>query len=132
MMLQKTHQDEEDVAPEHDIWRRIRINENEVKLEKEFYHNYTPGSKVYLSKTNDIMLEFLDDTTNIYYIRNDGKTSFIKKNFKSFDLNIPIYFSNDFEKYIQFDKNKDHSHREDDKIKLKLYETSYNVIGGTK
>ena len=77
------------------------------------------------------MLEFLDDTTNIYYIRNDGKTSFIKKNFKSFDLNIPIYFSNDFEKYIQFDK-KDQSHREDDKIKLKLYETSYNVIGGTK
>ena len=100
MLRDTTEKEDEAVAPEHDIWRRIKINENEVKLEKEFYHNYIPGSKVYLSRTNDVMLEFIDDTTNIYYIRNDGKTSFITKNTKAFDLNIPIYFSNDFEMYI--------------------------------
>ena len=51
---------------QRDIWRKIRVEENGVIVQKEFYHNYKPGSKVFLSSSNDILLEFHEEMIQIY------------------------------------------------------------------
>ena len=62
---------------EIDLWRKIRVTSSGVIVLKEFHHKYKPGSKLYLSSTNDILLEFTADVINIHRIMNDSSTSYI-------------------------------------------------------
>ena len=44
---------------------------------REFYHNYKPGSKIFVGSQNDLVLEFTEEYINIHHIRRDGNTEFV-------------------------------------------------------
>jgi hypothetical protein len=62
-----------------DIWSKIRIEKNSVIVEREFFHKYKPGSRVFLSSTNDVLLEFHQDTFQIYNIRDNNYSERVKE-----------------------------------------------------
>lgn len=83
-----------------DIWRKVRVLESGVIVMKEFQYNLKPGSKIYVSSDNDILLDFSKNKIEIRSIRNDGKTEFIDEVKRYPYLMVPAYFSDDFKKYI--------------------------------
>jgi hypothetical protein len=74
-----------------------------VVLEKEFYHDYKPGSKLFVGSSNDVVLEFYQDFIDIYQIRNDNNTQFVQNIKRMCDVDVPCYFSSDFKRYIGFE-----------------------------
>ena len=79
-----------------------RTYDARVIVEKEFYHNYKPGSILYLSATNDILLEFHQETIEIYNIRDNNYSERVDEVKRMSNLNVPAYFTNDFKKYMVF------------------------------
>lgn len=74
----------------------------DVIIIKEFEHKYQPGSKLFLSSDNNILLEFTKDLINIYIIKNDNHTNFLEEIKRPLGLSAPVYFSDDFKQVIQF------------------------------
>lgn len=119
-------------AQEFDTWRKIRIHEDKVSIEKEFYHNFRAGSKLFVSQKNDLIVEFQSDRCTISCIKNDHKTRDLAEFKMSLPVQSPVYFSKDFRRHIRFDfKGKDknpeeHSHLNHIKNRfiLRVYETS--------
>ena len=58
------------------IFRKIRVTEHSVVIEKEFYHDFgeKTNAKIFLNSFNDLILEFVNDFINVYSIKNDGYT----------------------------------------------------------
>jgi hypothetical protein len=57
-----------DNMQQRNIWWKIRVEEIGVIVERKFFHNYNPGFRVFLSSTKDILLEFYQETFQIYNI----------------------------------------------------------------
>lgn len=87
---------------QRDIWRKIRVDENGVIVEKEFYHNFKPGSQVYLGSSNEILLEFFEETIQIYHVRDNGYSDRLHEIPRMSNLTVPAYFNKDFKKYMLF------------------------------
>ena len=92
-------------VPKKDEWRKIRVQESGVIVEREFYHDYKPGATLFVGSANDILLEFTEDWINIYQIRNDNSTQFLDEVKRDMMANadVPAYFSPDFKRYLTFD-----------------------------
>lgn len=118
---------------EFDIWRKIRIHEDKVSVEKEFYHNSKAGSKLFVSQKNDLIVEFLADRCAISSIKNDNRTRYLTEFKMNLPVQSPVYFSKDFRRHICFEfKGKDkgleeHGHSSNHakaRFILTIYETS--------
>lgn len=70
---------------------------------KEFYYNLKEGSKLFVSRDNDILLDFTPHRIEIRSIRNDGQVDFIDDLKRPDHLWVPAFFSEDFKRYIKFD-----------------------------
>jgi hypothetical protein len=114
---------------QRDIWRKIRVEENGVIVEREFFHNYKPGSRVFLSSTNDILLEFHQETIQIYNIRDNNYSERVDEAKKPSHLGVPVYFTQDFKRYMAFSreegkkKSKKQDLEGDKKLQVRIYET---------
>ena len=120
-------------AQEFDTWRKIRIHEDKVSVEKEFYHNFKAGSKLFVSQRNDLIVEFLADRCTISSIKNDNRTRYLTEFKMNLPVQSPVYFSKDFRRHIRFEfKGKDksleeHGHSSNHgktRFILTIYETS--------
>lgn len=78
--------------------------ENGVVVLKEFTHAFKRGSKLYVSSSNEIVLEFFEQQDIVVYrILNDGTTWRHGQLKKPAGLDSPVYFSDDFLRVLQFD-----------------------------
>ena len=57
---------------EFDTWRKIRVHEDKVSIEKEFYHDRKPGSQLFVSQRNDLLTEFDSGWCYMYFIKADN------------------------------------------------------------
>ena len=64
-------------AQRNHLFRKISISDTGVVIDKEFYHNYRPGSKLYLGQKNDVLLEFTEEIISVYQVKHDKTTLFI-------------------------------------------------------
>lgn len=112
---------------QRDIWRKIRVGESGVLVEKEFYHNYKPGSLLFLSSTNDIVLEFSCETIEIFNIRENGFTERVDEIKRMEGLSVPTYFTDDFKRYITFDVENSAKTKKDEKKSIKIFETRVRI-----
>jgi len=99
------HHDAKKSSIKRHIWRSITVKDRTAHIEKEFYHEPKSGSKLYISITNDILLEFNEDDVSVYQIKNNKTVIFIDdiKNFYRTDC--PKYWSRDFKTYLNFQQN---------------------------
>jgi hypothetical protein len=112
---------------QRDIWRKIRVEESGVIIQKEFYHNYKPESTLFLSSTNDIILEFTSETIEIFHIRENGFTERVDEIKKMEGLQVPAYFTEDFKRYMEFQGVKNSKTKITEKMSIRIFETRERI-----
>lgn len=120
-----------------DVWRKVKVTDNGVYVEKEFYHNYKPESVVYLGSQNDLLLEFTAEWINVYHIRDDKNTEFLDEIRRENQMmaETPIYFTENFRKYLSFEfknqssKSKASKFGKSEHKVVKLYQTKPKFDG---
>jgi len=85
-----------------DVFRKIKVTQQGVIVEREFEHKYKARSKLYVSEGNDLLLEFTKDLINIHTVRATKQTVFLSEFKRPLGLDVPQYFTPDFYKCLQF------------------------------
>lgn len=114
-----------------DLFRKIKVHERGVIVEKEFRHKYKPGSTLFVSADNELLLEYNFEYISIYTISNDQKTHFLDDLKRPPSLYCPTNFSPDFSMVIQFEfsqkkKQEDESSKQN-QFKLQIYKSAQNI-----
>ena len=90
-----------------DVWRKIKVYPEEVRIEKEFEWEYKPNSRVYISANSEAMIEFQNKKCNVFEIKENQVNHWDEFEYPTgFEVDTPIYFSPSFKYHLRFEIKK--------------------------